>query len=61
MKKSEYGWTIGLSFVALSLVVKAFSSGGAFSDFFQGAFIGLGLAFLASGFVHSRKKAKMLC
>jgi hypothetical protein len=61
MRKSEYGRTIGLSCVALSLVVKVFSSGGAFPDFFQGAFTGLGLAFLAAGFFHSRKKAKMLC
>ena len=58
MKKHKFKRTIGLALVALAFVVKIFSDGGAFPDFFQGAFISLGLVFLVAGFIHERKKLR---
>jgi len=61
MKNSDFERTIGLAFVALSLVAKVFSNGSALSDFSQGVFIGLGMVLLTAGLFHARQKAKTLC
>jgi hypothetical protein len=58
MKAADHERTLGLVFVGLSLAVKVFLSGGPLSSFLQGTFTGLGLVFLAAGFINARNMRK---